>query len=322
LDELVRLPGCGAIAIVVGTHVEANIDGSGEFYAARVVRANADGTFCVRCDDDSDEEQEVHANDVRVHRDGPGVQVAASPALDDTRPSQVSPADDALLLEPRASFHHPPPTSLPMDDNWENCDAEAVVTALSVRYRFSRANAVQLLCGKDPRFRYLLQGGDEDEEEREHHDWVSPALAVRVLSVHYRFSGANAVQLLRDEGILRQRAETEHDDDDDDDVEEAPLRHTANDDSGKPALFHLDEHGKSCFTAAEARKASTHLAAMQLDSKVKEALNQQRFELPQQTEKVSSHFCNETVYGKLNVLWVSGGEFQTSGAMSFAAYRP
>ena len=46
-----------------------------------------------------------------------------------------------------------------MDDDWENCDAEAVVTALSVRYRFSRANAVQLLCGKDPRFRYLLQGG-------------------------------------------------------------------------------------------------------------------------------------------------------------------
>ena len=85
-----------------------------------------------------------------------------------------------------------------MDDDWPNCDAEAVVAALSVRYRFSRANAVQLLCGKDPRFRYLLQGGDEDEEEREHHDWVSPALAVRVLSVHYRFSGANAVQLLRD----------------------------------------------------------------------------------------------------------------------------
>ena len=32
-----------------------------------------------------------------------------------------------------------------MDDDWTRCDAEAVVTALSVRYRFSRANAVQLL---------------------------------------------------------------------------------------------------------------------------------------------------------------------------------
>jgi len=200
LDELVRLPGCGAIAIVVGTHVEANIDGSGEFCAARVVRANADGTFCVRCDDDSDEEQEVHANDVRVHRDGPGVQVAASPALDDPRPPPVSPADDA------------------------------------------------------------------------------------------------------DESLL--------------------LRNTLNDDYDKAALFHLDKHGKSCFTAAEARKASTHLAAMQLDSKVKEALNQQRFELPQQTEKVHNFFCNETVYGKLNVLWVSGGEFQTSVARPPATYRP
>ena len=55
-----------------------------------------------------------------------------------------------------------------MDDDWPNCDAEAVVTALSARYRFSRVNAVQLL---------------------------------------------------RDEGILRPRAEAEHEDDDD--VEEA-----------------------------------------------------------------------------------------------------
>ena len=30
-------------------------------------------------------------------------------------------------------------------DDWAACDAEAVVTALSVRYRFSRANAVQML---------------------------------------------------------------------------------------------------------------------------------------------------------------------------------
>jgi WD40 repeat protein len=55
-----------------------------------------------------------------------------------------------------------------MDDDWARCDAEAVVAALSVRYRFSRANAVQLL---------------------------------------------------RDEGILRPRAEAEHEADDD--VEEA-----------------------------------------------------------------------------------------------------
>jgi glucose/arabinose dehydrogenase len=47
---------------------------------------------------------------------------------------------------------------------------------------------------------------------------------VAALSVRYRFSRANAVQLLRDQGILRPRADAEHnddDDDDDDDVEEA-----------------------------------------------------------------------------------------------------
>ena len=32
-----------------------------------------------------------------------------------------------------------------MYDDWETCDAEAVVAALSARYRFSRANAVHLL---------------------------------------------------------------------------------------------------------------------------------------------------------------------------------
>ena len=30
-------------------------------------------------------------------------------------------------------------------DDWETCDVEAAVAALSARYRFSRANAVQLL---------------------------------------------------------------------------------------------------------------------------------------------------------------------------------
>ena len=38
-------------------------------------------------------------------------------------------------------------------DDWAACDAEAVVTALSLRYRFSRANAVQLLRDQGPRFR-------------------------------------------------------------------------------------------------------------------------------------------------------------------------
>ena len=39
----------------------------------------------------------------------------------------------------------PPPTSLPMDDDWARCNAEAVVAALSVRYRFSRAKTTRNL---------------------------------------------------------------------------------------------------------------------------------------------------------------------------------
>ena len=48
-------------------------------------------------------------------------------------------------------------------DDWAACDAEAVVAALSVRYRFSRANAVQLLRDRG----ILPQREEEDEEEEE-----------------------------------------------------------------------------------------------------------------------------------------------------------
>ena len=58
-------------------------------------------------------------------------------------------------------------------DDWAACDAEAVVAALSVRYRFSRANAVQLL-----RDRGILPQRQEEEEEEEEEveeaeDWES-----------------------------------------------------------------------------------------------------------------------------------------------------
>ena len=47
-------------------------------------------------------------------------------------------------------------------DDWAACDAEAVVAALSVRYRFSLANAVQLL-----RDRGILPQREEEEEDEE-----------------------------------------------------------------------------------------------------------------------------------------------------------
>jgi glucose/arabinose dehydrogenase len=109
----------------------------------------------------------------------------------------------------------------PMDDDWENCDAEAVVAALSARYRFSRANAVQLLRDEGILRQRAEAEHDDDDDVEEAEGWANcdAKAVVAALSARYRFSRANAVQLLRDEGSLRPRAEAEHDDDDD--VEEA-----------------------------------------------------------------------------------------------------
>ena len=54
-------------------------------------------------------------------------------------------------------------------DNWAACDAEAVVTALSVRYRFSRADALQLL--RDQGILPQREAEEDDVEEAE--DWES-----------------------------------------------------------------------------------------------------------------------------------------------------
>ena len=64
-------------------------------------------------------------------------------------------------------------------DDWAACDAEAVVTALSVRYRFSRANAVQLL--RDQGILPQREAAAEEEEEddvEEAEDWESEEEAV------------------------------------------------------------------------------------------------------------------------------------------------
>ena len=77
-------------------------------------------------------------------------------------------------------------------------------------------------------------------------------------------------------------------------------------DEAASALFHLDSSGKACFSAAEAKAASAHIATIQLDERVKACLQRKKFVLPQQSRNISEHFCNEAVYGKLNVLCVSG----------------
>ena len=59
-----------------------------------------------------------------------------------------------------------------MDDDWTRCDAEAVVAALSVRYRFSRANAVQLLRDEGI-LRPRVEADDDDDDVEEAEAWGS-----------------------------------------------------------------------------------------------------------------------------------------------------
>ena len=76
--------------------------------------------------------------------------------------------------------------------------------------------------------------------------------------------------------------------------------------SERAGLFHRDSLGLTCFSLSEADAASEHIAAMKLDERVKECLQKKCFELPQQSAAVGAHFCNESVYGNLNLLCVTG----------------
>mmetsp|Transcript_32952 Transcript_32952/g.76993 ORF Transcript_32952/g.76993 Transcript_32952/m.76993 type:complete len:147 (-) Transcript_32952:173-613(-) len=72
------------------------------------------------------------------------------------------------------------------------------------------------------------------------------------------------------------------------------------------SLYHRDSHGKTCFSKAEAARASEHVAAMQLDERVKECLQKRRFNLPQEKHVSDISWCNEQTYGVMNVLSVTG----------------
>ena len=90
-----------------------------------------------------------------------------------------------------------------MDDDWPNCDAEAVVAALSARYRFSRANAVQLLC--DEGILRPRAGAEHDDDEEvpavmipmPGHDLVSFSAVVVGMGEHGFQDGAAAAAMFR-----------------------------------------------------------------------------------------------------------------------------
>ncbi|CAB9519901.1 expressed unknown protein [Seminavis robusta] len=71
-------------------------------------------------------------------------------------------------------------------------------------------------------------------------------------------------------------------------------------------LFHRDSKGKIAFTSKQAEAASDFISSLELDECVKASLQKKRFELPQHQGNVNANFCNEALYGKLNILWVCG----------------
>ena len=75
---------------------------------------------------------------------------------------------------------------------------------------------------------------------------------------------------------------------------------------GDATFFHRNEEGKVAFTSEEADNASNFIASFGLEERVKSALQKKRFVLPQQADQVDQHFCNEQVYGTINILWVCG----------------
>jgi hypothetical protein len=70
--------------------------------------------------------------------------------------------------------------------------------------------------------------------------------------------------------------------------------------------FHVDSDGKACFSAAEAERACERAVSIKLVEQVKDAILSTDFVLRQSKSEVSDHFCNETVYGKVNILMVTG----------------
>lgn len=61
----------------------------------------------------------------------------------------------------------------------------------------------------------------------------------------------------------------------------------------RASFFHRNEEGKVTFTPKEAKHASNFIASFGLEERVKSALQKKRFVLPQKTDEVNSHFCNE-----------------------------
>ena len=62
------------------------------------------------------------------------------------------------------------------------------------------------------------------------------------------------------------------------------------------SLFHRDSSGMATFTSEEAQAASDYIASMDLDGRVMAAVQEKKFELPQQMDEKDEYYCNESTY--------------------------
>ena len=71
-------------------------------------------------------------------------------------------------------------------------------------------------------------------------------------------------------------------------------------------FFHVDSAGNTCFSAAEAAKASQFIVDSGFLEELQARINEAAFNLPQQKRESEAFFCNEAVYGNMNVLRLTG----------------
>ena len=78
------------------------------------------------------------------------------------------------------------------------------------------------------------------------------------------------------------------------------------DGASEGGFFHVDSTGRTCFSAAEAAKSARFCVDSGFLEQLQSRIAETRFDLPQSKAEGSAFFCNEKVYGKMNVLRLTG----------------
>jgi hypothetical protein len=71
-------------------------------------------------------------------------------------------------------------------------------------------------------------------------------------------------------------------------------------------FFDVDSYGNTCFSAVEAARSAGRLKELRLLKHVNGVINALDLQLPQTRSDVTAFFCNESVYGQMKVLMVTG----------------